>query len=382
MARSSSRRSFLVAGALAGGTALIGATPASAAVQRPKFKRKSPSSVELMEVGIITCGHYSHIEDIWGKLINPPGVESDGTSWPRQTGMVMTMVWDPDTKAAETFAKKYDVKIVKNYYDMVGKVDGVILSDYYATGWWPRLSKPYLEAGLPSLINRPFALSLAEMDEMIARAKQYNAPILVPSSDEMMMETLRARHRLQALLDKGSHVTGAMAFEPCGEYAAHGVHSIYNLFTILKPNVVAANLMAEKWWEWGDRGGMMNWQVKGEGQNPDYMVAIRMSTEGDTNGWVEISTNTGRVFENNDHEGDVFARYRNMFLPTCIEFQRMIETGKQPQTFEHIAGKTTTFLTGFYSHREKKGEMVRCADVPRDWRAPEVEPDRIPKDIF
>jgi len=382
MARSSSRRSFLAVGALAGGTALLGAPSAPSAAARPKFKRKSPSSVELMEVGVITCGYYSHIEDIWGRLINPIGADLGGVWWPRQTGMVMTMVWDPDTKAAETFAKKYDVKVVKNYYDMVGKVDGVILSDYYATGWWPRLSKPYLEAGMPSLINRPFALSLAEMDEMIARAKQYNAPILVPSSDEMMMETLRAQHRLQAMLDKGAHVTGAMAFEPCGEYAAHGVHSIYNLYTILEPDVVAVNLMAEKWWEWGDRGGMMNWQVKGKGQNPDYMAAIRMSTEGDTNGWVEVSTNTGRVFENNDHEGDVFTRYRNMFLPTCIEFQRMIESGKQPQSFEHIAGKTTTFLTGFYSHCEKKGEMVRCADVPRTWRAPEVMPERIPKDIF
>ena len=75
----------------------------------------------------------------------------------------------------------------------------------------------------------------------------------------------------------------------------------------------------------------------------------------------------------------MFTRYRNMFLSTCIEFQRMIETGKQPQTFEHILAKTTTFLTGFYSHREKKGNMVACADLPEDWRAPEVMPERIPK---
>jgi hypothetical protein len=381
MAHSPSRRSFIAASALAGG-AILGSNSAQAAVPRPKFKRKSPASVELMEIGIITCGYYSHIEDIWGIFLNPPLTEQNGTFWPRQTGMVMTMVWDADPKAAETFSKKYDVKIVKNYNDMVGKVDGVILSDYYATGWWPQLSKPYLEAGMPSLINRPFALSLREMKEMIARAKEHNAPILVPSSDETMLETMRARHRVQALLDKGGHVTGAMSFEPCGEYAAHGVHSIYNLYTILKPNVIAANLMADTWWEWGDRGGMMNWLVKGEGKNPDYYAGIRMSTEADTNGWVEISTNNGRVFENNDHEGDVFTRYRNMFVSTMIDFQKMVETGKQPQTFEHIAGKTTTFLTGFYSHREKKGEMVKCSDVPEEWRAPQVEPERIPNEIF
>ena len=377
----SSRRRFLAQGAIAGGV-LFGADSAKALGERPKYKRKSPASVELMEVGIITCGYYSHIEDIWGIFLNPPLTEKNGTFWPRQTGMVMTTVWDPDPKAAEVFAKKYDVKIAKNYYDMVGKVDGVILSDYYATGWWPQLSKPYLESGMPSLINRPFALSLNEMNEMVNRAKEHNAPILVPSSDETMLETIRARHRVQMLLDKGGHVTGAMAFEPCDEYAAHGVHSIYNLYTILKPNVIAANLIADKWWEWGDKGAMMNWLVKGDGKNPDYSVAIRMSTEADTNGWVEISTNTGRVFENNDNEGDVFTRYRNLFVPTMIDFQKMIETGKQPQTFEHIIGKTTTFLTGFYSHMEKKGAMVSCADVPADWRGPQVMPDRIPNDIF
>ena len=227
----------------------------------------------------------------------------------------------PDRKAAENFAKKYDVKIVDRYADMAGKVDGVILSDYYATGWWPQLSKPFLEAGIPCLINRPFALSLREAKEMIVRAGKYNTPILVPSSDETMMETIRARHHVEQLLAQGGHVTGAMAFEPCGEYAAHGVHGIYNLYTILKPNVVAAGLLAEKWWEWGDKGALMTWLVKGEEKNPDYYAAIRMSSEPDTNGWVEISTSKGRVFENNDHEGDVFTRYRNMFLSTCIEFQ-------------------------------------------------------------
>ena len=379
MLESNSRRSFITKSAIAGGALLGGASNAFA--KRKKFKRKSPSSVELMEVGVITCGYYSHIEDIWGLLINSPTGE-DGAYWPRQTGMVMTNVWDPDREASEKFAKKYDVKVVKNYSDMVDKVDGVILSDYYATGWWPQLSKPYLEAGMPTLINRPFSLSAREAKEMIARSKKYNAPILVPSSDETILETIQARHRLKLKLDEGAKITGAMAFEPCGEYPAHGVHSIYNLHTILEPNVIAASLNADKWWEWGPKGAMMNWLVKGEGENTDYYVAIRMSQEFDTNGWVMVSTSKGRVFADNDHVGDVFTRYRNMFLSTCIEFQKMIETNKQPQTYEHIMAKTMTYLTGFYSHLVMNGAMVSCADVPEDWRAPQVMPDRIPDNIF
>ncbi|MBT4484924.1 MAG: Gfo/Idh/MocA family oxidoreductase [Candidatus Latescibacteria bacterium] len=375
-----SRRSFLAKSAVAGSALVPYATKATA--KRKPFKRKTPSSVELMEVGIITCGYYSHIESIWGRLINPTGEDNSGVYWPRQTGMVMTMVWDPDREAAEKFAGKYNVRVAKNYDDMLDKVDGVIFSDYYATGWWPRLSKPYLEAGMPCLINRPFALSISDAKEMIERSRKYNAPIFVPSSDEMMFETVQARHRLEMKLKEGAKVTGVMAFEPCGEYAAHGVHSIYNIHSILEPTVEAAGLQADKWWEWGLKGAMMTWLCNGKGDNPDYYVGIRMSQETDTNGWIMISTTKGRVFADNDHAGEVFTRYRNIFLPTCVEFQRMIETHRQPRSHDYIMAKTKTFLTGFYSHCEKNGTLVKCSDVPEDWRAPEVMPDRIPDDIF
>ncbi len=279
--------------------------------------------------------------------------------------------------------KGINVKSVKNYYDMVDKVDGVILSDFHSTGWWPQLSKPYLETGMPTLINRPFALSIKEAKEMIERSKKYNAPILVPSSDEMMLETMKAHYKLQKKLDEGAKILGAMGAEPCGDYPTHGIHSIYNLYTILEPNVIAAALHADKWWKWGAQGALMDWRVKGKNDNPDYYVNIRMSRAlKNTNGMVMILTDQGRIIVDNDHVGDMFTRYRNMFLPTCIEFQRMVETHKQPQSYEHILGETRTFLTGFYSHLEKNGCMVGCNDVPENWRTPEVMPDRIPNDIF
>src|SRR3989339_580085 len=158
--KKNTRRAFLKAGAAAGAGSIL-TLPEKIQAERKPFRRSSPSSAELIEVGVITCGYYSHIEDIWGALINPVD------KWLRMTGMRMTMVWDPDREAAEKFAKKFNVTVVNNYYDMVDKVDGVILSDYYCTGWWPKLSRPYLEAGMPTLINRPFALSLSEAQQMI-----------------------------------------------------------------------------------------------------------------------------------------------------------------------------------------------------------------------
>jgi hypothetical protein len=312
--------------------------------------------------------------------MNPLG-EDQGAYWPRQTGMVMTKVWDPDPEAAQTFADMYDVEVVDNYYDMVDSVDGVIMSDYYATGWWPELSKPYLEAGIPCLINRPFALSLDEAEEMIERSRMNNTPILVPSGDEYLFETIQGKTRVQELISRGAVITGVMAFEPCGEYPAHGVHAIYNIHKILEPQIIAAGLHAEKWWEWGAKGALMDLEFKGIG-GEDFYGSIRMGHEYKTNGWVMVSTSLGRVFVPNDHAGEVFTRYNNLFRPTVVEFQRLIETREMPHSYDYIMEKTKTFLTGFYSHVEKGGAMVNATDVPKDWRAPEVMPERIPDDIF
>ncbi len=46
---------------------------------------------------------------------------------------------------------------------MVGKVDGIIVSDYQSLFWHPQLVRPYLEAGMPVYINRPFAASVRAM---------------------------------------------------------------------------------------------------------------------------------------------------------------------------------------------------------------------------
>ena len=179
----STRRSFLKAAA-AGSAVFV--SPAQARAERKRYKRKTPASPELIEIGMLGTGGYSH-SNVWGKAMNPPLEEFKEEFLPRMTGMVMTMCWDPDPEYAEAFGKRFGIKVVKNYYDMVDKVDGIITSDYDITGWIPQLSKPYLEAGIPFLIERPMALSLREAKEIIERSKKYNAPIYIPSAYENLL---------------------------------------------------------------------------------------------------------------------------------------------------------------------------------------------------
>lgn len=373
-----SRRSFLGAAAagIAAGTVIGGA--AGAAAPRA-FTRTSPSATELIKVGIITCREYSHILDIWGPFLNPPTEAFRGARWPRTTGMVMTTVWDADRAAAESFAKQYDIRVADHYADMVGKVDAVIFSGFYEVGWWPRLTKPYLEAGIPCLINRPFALSLAEAREMVDRARTYGAPIYVPSPFETRGETLRLRDEVRRIRKEGGTVTGAFANQTTREYPAHGCHGIYGMYAILEPVVKAVSFKADGWWEF--ENGFVTWRCGQEG-GPDYYMGLNL-TWGTPLAWRMVLTTKGKLQDDIDWSGGTpDMRLVNHHYPLLYEFAKMVETGEMPQSYEYILDKTTVFLTGFYSHCEHGGDMVACSDLPPDWRAPEVHPDWIPESVF
>ena len=372
MSKKPSRRSFF-GSALAGAATLSAASTANA--NPAPFRRKSPSSLEMIEIGVICTGGYNHMNTMWHVYMNPPLEDYAGGFWPRSTGMVATMCWDPNRENVEEWSKRNDVKIVDNYYDMVDKVDAVILADYESCGWFPQLTKPYLEAGIPSLINRPFALKLEDAVEMIERSKKYNTPIFVPSAFESRYEVVRQKNNLKLLLEEGALIRGALQNNASSEYAAHGCHGIYNLHEVLEPEVKAVGFQNDNVWNKYNTG-MMTWRC-GQEKGHDYFACVQMGAVYKTHGSQVIITDKGRLFEHYDRAGGVYEQFRWHNYPGIFNFAKMVETRKMPQTHEHILSKTKTFLTGFYSNLEKNGQMVNVADLPETWRAPGWDPDRM-----
>ena len=152
---STSRRRFLNIG-----SSMILATTASSARANVSFKRKSPSSRELLEVGIL-MGIGGHSDTIWGRLLNPPEGQM------RRTGMIFTKVWSVDRNTAELFNRRYGAEIVNNFDDMVGKVHGVFVDDLDAVAYNYKLAEPYLDAGIPTFVHRPFADSMKKARDMV-----------------------------------------------------------------------------------------------------------------------------------------------------------------------------------------------------------------------
>jgi hypothetical protein len=350
------------------------------------------SSVELLNIGVIGVGEYSHIPTIWGPTINPvmPDV------WPMRTSrMCITHCWDSLPEAAADFARKYKCESVGHFSDMVGKVDGMIFGGFYECKWWHLLTRPYLEAGIPCFINRPFSLSMKHAREMVDTARAHGTPILCTDEREYIKETPIARWKVEQLLKEGKTILGVNSDNNAGEYPAHGVHGLYFLLAALGMKVERAGFQGDGWWsddQFGSKKmtwGVLNLQFSGisfEGvpaQTAPFVATQHLLVGNEANvgirvyysgGWWDIS--------NNWEKGERLERLYYFFGPTVFAMQRMFETRKMQWDYDYILDKTRVFLTAFKSHVDHGGVPVRVADLPEDWEAPSPRPQWIDEGVF
>lgn len=332
------RRSFITKTALAA-SALAATGTTSAQEAKRKFKRKSPSTAELLEVGVLTATG-GHIDAIWGPLINPTDEKS------RVTGMVMTQAWDINPEALDRFAKKFDVKKAKSYDSMVGKVDAVILSDFSSLFWYQDLAHPYLEAGIPIFINRPFTSSLKNARTIIETAKKGGAPIMCGSSLEYVQAVDSIR---QALPDLGE-IVGYVADNAQSDYATHGVHGIYFVYACIGGGVLSVSYQAD---DWKRPNGAMTFKYKGRNGGNNFWGLLQQSYRSG-NAWIRVSgkgtSKRGDGYFNDvsvDRQMDWPRESRGyvtdsaIWLPMIHAMQRMFETGKMPEPYENIYDKNT-----------------------------------------
>ena len=386
-----SRRRFMRNSAVGAGAAVSGGVLARKASAQ---NRKTPS-VELLKVGVIALGANSHMNySIWAPTINP----TEPDVWPvRSTRMQITHCWDIDPEMASMFAKTYKCEAVKNYYDMVGKVDGMIFAGFNECKWWPQLTKPYLEAGIPCFINRPFAYSMKAAHEIVDTAKKYNTPILCTDEREYIKESHVGRWKVGEMLKEGKQILGVTSDNSAGyEYPQHGVHGLYFMLAILGLDVAEVSLQADGWWReqtptarkamtWGTLNLRYNGiEIEGAGRQTKPFVATQQQLSGyganagmriyHTGGWWDIMNHWTR--------GEKLNRLYHLFFPTIFAIQRMFETGKMQWSYDYILQKTRIFLTGFKSHLEHNGAMLKVDDLPNNWEAPSPYPDWINESIF
>jgi len=374
-----SRRSFLGKAAAAGSAALT-MTPAA----RAQTRRIIPT-VELLQVGAACLSDNSHMNyHIWAPMINQT---DDRKLWPvgRTTRMRITHCWDRNYEVAQAFAKEYGCEAVKNYDGMVGKVDGMIFAGFNEVKWWPQLSRPYLEAGIPCHLNRPFAYSMKDALAICELSKKFNAPIVCTDEREFIQQTNIGRKKVAELLKNGFTISGANGDNSAGnEYPQHGVHGLYFMLAILGLDVAKAGLQADGWWRevtptakkaqtWAQitlqyRGI----EVEGAGKQTRPFVCSQHQTgsSGDASMRIYYNGPFGGYWDVEHPWTTGWERMFYLFFPTVLAMQELFETRQMHWSHDYILKKTRIFLTAFKSHLEHGGAMLDVDSLPDDWAAP------------
>jgi predicted dehydrogenase len=89
----------------------------------------------------------------------------------------LEFVVDANAKRAEKIAKANKTNYLTNFNELIGKVDGVVIS--VPTPYHYQVAKSFLQNGIHCLVEKPFTLNVAEAEELIEIAKSKNLVLQV-----------------------------------------------------------------------------------------------------------------------------------------------------------------------------------------------------------
>jgi predicted dehydrogenase len=363
--KESSRRAFLKTAAAGAAAASMISVPAAEA---------APAS--RLRIGAHGVGASSFTSYCWSDVIAPdkPPNSNRGNFGTPFLNMDITHVWDVDPATAQKFAARLGATAVQKYDDMVGKVDGVIFGGYNEVPWHHLLARPYLEAGIPIYLSRPFAYRMRDIDEILNLAAKYNTAIIATAKHEHYHEVPALKSRMKNV----SPIQCVQATCNASDFPMH-FHTQFMLLRILGYDVEKVSVITDK--VTGNSYLQQTFVYKGwEGQKP-FICSLQSAVNQDSFS-IEIIGRENRtsatMVRSPNWQDSLLYRY----APQVIDMQRTFETKKNWQPLEEVRKKTEIFLTGYYSHLERGGAPVSVGSIPADWSPPYPKPDWINAAIF
>jgi len=142
--------------------------------------------------------------------------------------------------------RKMEVPLVDQPGDMIGKVDGMLIEAVDGNVHFDR-ARPFLEAGIPCFIDKPFSCNVADARKIVQLAEKKNLPIFSSSS-------LRYATELVEFLKDASHgaIIGAVAYGPAWKQSRnpglfhYGIHAVELLYTLMGPGCVRVTCISDK----------------------------------------------------------------------------------------------------------------------------------------
>lgn len=149
--------------------------------------------------------------------------------------------------------EKLGIPLVEKPTEMIGKVDGMLIESLEGGVHYER-AKPFLEAGIPCFIDKPFTCSVADAKKIAALSARHKAPVFSSSS-------LRYTPELVAFNDDSNRgkIVGVISYGPAPYHENklgdvprnpglfhYGIHPLEVLYTIMGPGCVRVSCHHEK----------------------------------------------------------------------------------------------------------------------------------------
>ncbi len=180
-------------------------------------------------------------------------------------------VTDDETLAKYTeTVSDYGVEVVDAPEDLIGKVDAVMV-EFQSGIVHLACARPFLEAGVPTFVDKPFTCSVADAQELAELAEANDVPLFSSSS----LRYAREIKQLQDEQDQAGEVLGAMAYSPASLHPEnpglfhYGIHAVEMLYALMGPGCqevwcayeAGAEVVVGRWQDerigniWGTRAG-------------------------------------------------------------------------------------------------------------------------------
>jgi predicted dehydrogenase len=221
-----SRRSFIKK--IGKGAALSSIAFSSSAVFASQFSSGKANQQKTIRIGIIGAEN-SHTAD-YGKLFNIdkkfPGIE-------------VRYVWGETEKFARDAMEKGNIpEMVKDPNDMLGKIDALIV-DHRHPKYHLEAAVPFVKAGIPTFIDKPFCYRVSEGKEFFALASKLGTPVTSYSSIAQSDATYDIKKQLESI----GEITHVIRYGPSdlesiyGGIFFYGVHIIQPLMIMFGEDI-------------------------------------------------------------------------------------------------------------------------------------------------
>ncbi len=157
----------------------------------------------------------------------------------------VTGIFGLDTVQAGEVAKKAEIGFVAdNVQEMVGRTDAAMVVFRHG-GLHARYAMPFIEAGIPVWIDKPFTIDIEEAKSLIAAAKKKNVLIMGGSNLKLAYDVLMLKNSIQNK-SIGSVVSGVLNFPADfdNEYGGlffYGPHLVEMALTVFGYDVISVS---------------------------------------------------------------------------------------------------------------------------------------------